>query len=136
MQFMSEDIQFKAWLTSVLPHSVPPEVVAYNFDLAEAGDWLVEVIGASDYDKNDDDWACPPATWISRPSHFRISREMAPTWESALAYVCDQLSSYIQEDNSQQAGVLREAAAVCAGFVDGDLTLIWSRNAEGEQSKT
>jgi hypothetical protein len=57
---MIEDIQFEAWLTSVLPYSAPPEVVAYNFDLAEAGDWSVDLIGASSYDKNDDDWACPP----------------------------------------------------------------------------
>jgi hypothetical protein len=134
MRVMSKDIQFEAWLTSVLPHSAPPEIVAYNFDLAEAGDWIVEVIGASAYDKNDDDWACPPATWTSQPSRFYIPRKTAPTWELALAYVRVQVGLYINDNKSVQSGVLREAEVVCAGFVDGQLTLIWSRSTGSEQS--
>ena len=44
---MSEEISFEAWLTSVLPTIPPLGIAAYNFNLSESHDWVVEVIGPS-----------------------------------------------------------------------------------------
>lgn len=125
---MSEEISFETWLASVLPNVPPPAIAAYNFNLAEAHDWVVEVIGASTYDKDDDEWACPPTAWNSCPPDFSIPRHIAPTWELALTYVCERVDSFLTDGKCPQAEILREAEAVCAGFVDGSLSLIWKSN--------
>lgn len=128
---MSEKISFEAWLTSILSTNPPLAIAAYNFDLSESHDWVVELIGTSTYDKDDEDWACPPAAWRSGPSEFSIPRHVVPTWELALAYVCERAALYITDGKHSQAAVLRSARAVCAGFVDGNLTVIWANSASG-----
>ncbi|MES3022456.1 MAG: hypothetical protein V4857_12825 [Pseudomonadota bacterium] len=127
---MSEKNSFEAWLTSALSSDPPLDIAAYNFDLAKSHDWVVELIGASAYDKDDEDWACPPAAWSSGPSEFSIPLHVAPTWELALAYVCERVASYITDGKHPRAAVLRNAEAVCAGFVDGNLTVIWAKNSD------
>lgn len=127
---MNENIAFEAWLSSVLCEPPPVGVAAYNFNLAECFDWTIELIGASVYDKDDEDWACPPNVWTSCPPDFSIPRHIAPTWELALAYVCERVDSYLTGGNHPQAEVLRAAQAVCVGFVDGELTVIWSRGID------
>ena len=130
VQVMNENISFETWLTSVLSEQPPAGIAAYNFNLAQCGDWIVEVIGASVYDKNDDEWACPPNAWISCPPDFSIPRHIAPTWELALAYVCERVDLYLTGGDHPHAKGMREAEAVCVGFVDGGLTLVWSKNVD------
>ena len=56
------------WLNETVPLFPPPGVVAWNFNIAETGsDYVIELIGASGYDAQDPDWACPPEAWTSRP---------------------------------------------------------------------
>ena len=50
--------EFCDWLTHVLPQQTPEQVVAYNFNIAECGDYIIEIVGASQYDPEDEDWAC------------------------------------------------------------------------------
>ena len=123
-------ISFEAWLTSVLPSIPSRGIAAYNFNLAESHDWVVEVIGASSYDKDGNDWACPPVAWSSSPSEFFIPRYLVPTWEQALAYVSERVNSYLTNGKHPQAAVLRQAEAVCVGFVDGDLNLVWTNKKD------
>lgn len=130
VRVMNENISFEAWLTSVLSEPPPGGVAAYNFNLAECGDWAVEVIGASVYNKDDEDWACPPTAWTSSPPDFSIPRNIAPTWELALTYVCERVDLYLTDGNHPQAEVLREAEAVCVGFVDSEITVVWSKNVD------
>lgn len=121
----SIESSFQAWLAAVLPVTPPPGVLAYNFNLAEAGCWIVEVIGSSTYDPGNSDWACPPEAWSSRPSEYQIECNVAPDWQTALDLVAGQVAKFLR--NSQQPGarVLKSARAVCAGFVDGELKKIW-----------
>lgn len=67
---------FEQWCIAVLPKAPVPGVVAYNFNLAECGDWIVEVIGASTYDVQDREWSCPPEAWTCRPSEFIFARDL------------------------------------------------------------
>ena len=122
----SQTLSFSNWLQQAVPSSTPDGVVAYNFNLAECGDWIVELIGAGTYDRDDPEWACPPELWSSQPLEFVLARSVAGTeWEQALAYVTKEVRSFIENSSTSQANVLRIATAVCVGFVDGDLVEVW-----------
>jgi hypothetical protein len=117
----------EAWLESTVPEKTPEDVVAYNFNLAEGGCWIVEVIGASSFDSRTGDWACPPEAWSCRPSQFEIPYDWAANWQDAAKYVASHVTNFILRSSHPGAEVLRQAEAVCVGFVDGDLTRIWPR---------
>lgn len=110
----------EAWLGSTLPEKTPEDVVAYNFNLAEGGCWTVEVIGASSFDSRTGDWACPPEAWSCRPSQFEIPYDWASNWQDAAKYVASHVANFILRSSHPSAEVLRQAEAVCVGFVDGD----------------
>jgi hypothetical protein len=118
-------ITFEQWLVEVLPDEPVPGVVAYSFNLAECGDWIVEVIGASTYHGDDPEWACPPEAWTCRPSQYIIPRDIAPQWPLALEYVVRRVSTFVRESSVKCADVLRQSKSVCVGFIDGDLTRVW-----------
>ena len=118
---------FEDWLASVLPQSPLPGVVAYNFNMAECGDWIVEVVGASSYSATEHDWCCPPEAWTCRPSEYILSRDALPDWQRALEHVVRRVSKFIQQSPLPGAVVLRHSQAVCVGFVDGDLTPVWPK---------
>lgn len=103
----------------------PPGVVAYNFNMAECGDWIVEVIGASTYDRDDPEWARPPEARTCRPSQYIIPRDIASQWPLALEYVVRRASTFVTESSVKCADVLRQSKSVCVRFVDGDLTRVW-----------
>jgi hypothetical protein len=117
----------EAWLTAVLPIAPPPKVIAYNFNLSEGGGWVVELIGSSAYDAKNKDWACPPEAWTSRPSEYLVDYDEASNWQAALDHVVVQVTKFLQTSTLPGAKVLKSAQAVCAGFVDGELTQIWPK---------
>lgn len=51
--------QFEDWLNKSMSQGIPEEVVSYSFNLFEysSGDYGIEVIGASEFDPDDRDWA-------------------------------------------------------------------------------
>lgn len=128
---MSEKMSFDDWLTLVLPSTPLPGIAAFNFNLAESHDWLVDVIGASTYDEEDDDWACPPMAWSSGKPDFSISRHVAPTWEQALDFISERVALYLGGLESPHAAALRQAQAVCVGFVDGSLATVYRNGSNG-----
>lgn len=122
---MNETLSFDAWLASVLPATTPPGVVAYCFNMLDSDVWIVEVIGASSYDVDDEDWCCPPEAWSAEPAQFFISRDTVPTWEEAQEYVAAGVAAYLKQGDRPGAAVLRQAQAVCVGFVEGNLVRVW-----------
>ena len=110
-----------------MPTSPPSEVVAYNFNIAETGvDYVVELIGASSYDPNNSDWACPPEAWTSKPSQASIPYNVFNgQWEQALDGIVTCIKTFLASSDSQAASTLRQSQAVCAGFVDGDIVQVW-----------
>lgn len=118
---------FTDWLDETVPTSPPPGVVAYNFNIAETGaDYLVELIGASTYDPQDPDWACPPEAWTSRPSRVAIPYSTFDSnWERALTEIVASVRAFLTTSDSSAANVLRQSQAVCASFVDGDIVQVW-----------
>ena len=52
--------RFAEWLDIVLNTELPNELTAFCFNLYEEENytWSVELIGASQFDEEDSDWAC------------------------------------------------------------------------------
>lgn len=66
---------------------------------------------------------------MSEDPHFELPHEaVGSEWEKGLAAARKLLGSYVA---SEAAGALRlrQSQAVSAGFVDGELHLIWARDA-------
>lgn len=118
---------FADWLIKTVPSSAPSGVVAYNFNISETGaEYVIELIGASTYDPQDPDWACPPEAWTSRPSKVSIPYGVFDAqWERALSGVVTSVKTFLATSDSSAANVLRQSQAVCASFVDGDIVQVW-----------
>ena len=116
---------FDQWLIEALPDSTPGGVVAYAFNLAEdPTEYVVELIGASSFDHEDSDWACDEQ-WTSRPATFEFNRDSTGDWMAAL----DLTKSFILSFMSSHTTILQQSQAVAVGFVDGDLSVIWTFDA-------
>ncbi|MFN4121639.1 hypothetical protein [Acidovorax sp.] len=115
------------WLNETVPLFPPPGVVAWNFNIAETGsDYVIELIGASGYDAQDPDWACPPEAWTSRPYQLAIPYSTFDSnWERALFEIVASVRAFLASSDSSAANILRQSKAVCASFVDGDLVQVW-----------
>ena len=121
---------YRAWLEGALAEGVPDEVVAFVFNLFEQnsndGRYGVELVGASEFDPGNPDWACAE-TWEPRegrkstiPSSFCDGG-----WAECLTEMSDLISSFLKEPSSlaQKLNVVR---GIGIGFVDGDLLLLKS----------
>ena len=126
---MTFEDDFKNWLRDSTRTGVPASVRAFSFNLYELAntDWPfgVELIGCSDFDIEDSDWACENV-WAATPRMLEIPVAFSSrSWETCLAAVKQLVIAAAEEDSASDALKSREGIAV--GFVDGDLDLIWHR---------
>jgi len=115
---------FAKWLEASLSASIPADVVAYTFNLAEP--WCIEVVGCDRYDADDPDWACEE---VFRSEHGTLelpSDVFGDDWETVLERCIEMVSLFIEGD-TQASRILKRSQAVAIGFVDGDSHLIWPR---------
>lgn len=118
--------KFVRWLDHAFSEGIPSDVVALNFNIYESGTdlWSVEVIGSSFYDKENSDWACDKMTDFGTENFPFTWREKAG-WKQVKKKVCGFLKKYMKE--GRYSGALKTKKAVCAGFTDGDLVVIYSK---------
>ena len=96
--FASPDLsykEFEKWVDSSLNTELPKDVVAFCFNLYDDGNgqWSVELVGTSSFDKDDSDWACNevfdtrnnPLKWKSKES-----------WKKVLSSVRSHLETYLK----------------------------------------
>ena len=118
--------QFEQWLSHAIREYNKPGVIAYNFNLYEEwteeeeenGKFSVQLIGASAYDHDNDDWACKEV-FSSKEDLFVF---VADDWEKCLEIVKELIEEYLI--HGEERHFLLEAKAVSYGFVDGDLEVI------------
>ena len=120
---------FNAWLRSSTNTVVPASVRAFSFNLYELASDIspfgLELIGSSDFDIVDGDWACDEV-WAATPRMLEIPMAFSSSsWETCLAAVKRLVVSAINEGGAGQVLKTREGIAV--GFIDGDLDLVWHR---------
>lgn len=121
------DVLYQAladWIDAELAASLPSGIAAFHFNLYDGGGFDLELIGAPTYLPDDDDWACDDIFVSARP-RFELPEAMVGVdWEAALAVVVAGLREYLASTRSGAAR-LKQSQAVSAGFVDGDLQLLW-----------
>ncbi|MBO4637727.1 MAG: hypothetical protein J5685_11335 [Clostridiales bacterium] len=113
---MYED--FKEWLDNILKNGLPEGGAAVNFNIYEEGEnrWSLQFILASEYDNQDDDWACEEI-FSSEEDIFEF--ELEGPWEQAQEKAIELIREYLQ--NGSKKDLLNGYTAVCTGFVDGAL---------------
>jgi len=126
---MTFEVDFKVWLTDSVSTAIPASVRAFSFNLCELDDdgspFGVELIGSSEFDIEDGDWACDEV-WAATPRMLEIPVAFSSrSWEGCLAAVKRLVIAAIDADGAGEILQTREGVAV--GFVDGDLDLVWHR---------
>lgn len=119
---------FEHWLSSCLSGGHPSEVVAFTFNLfeqaAEGSMFGIELVGTSEFDPADSDWACSE---VWEPSHGRnIGIPVSfctGDWRLCLSEMT-RLIVAISTTNARLGFILKSVEGVGIGFVDGDLSLI------------
>lgn len=115
--------ELSKWLDNALEAEIPDEVIAFGFNLYDDGDcrWSMELVGASEFDADDDDWLCNEVTdFDTRDNPFRWEKEAE--WEEILADVINALKEYL--DDGKYADILKAKAGIGIGFVDGDVEIL------------
>ena len=95
---------FEKWLNGVLEENMPIPGVASCFD------------------EEEEDWCCEE-TFSSGENRF--SWKEHAEWEEILDVSCKMIRQYIS--NGKYAEALKKYEAIAAGFVDGDLEILYQR---------
>lgn len=112
---------FVSWLSEVVPAQLPGGVVAFVFNLAEAGnEFSVELVGASNYWPEDENWACEES-FRPETNEIWLDYEVANAkWEEAQSLVHSWITGFV----AKYPSALNHGSAVAVGFVDGNLSYV------------
>ena len=119
-----KDNKFENWLDDILKGELPNDIKAINFNLYKDthNKWSIELVGASSYDENDEDWACDEV-FATRKNPFVLIKES--NWENIEKIYTNMVNEYL--NNGKYASKLKQYEAVAIGFVDGDLNVIYKK---------
>ena len=113
--------ELETQLNKVMQMNIPDDVVDFSFNLNEDANksLTLELIGASSFDTNDNDWACDEVfTTRDKPLTWHDDKE----WHEVLMMIKKLLKDYLEK--GKYGKVLKERQGLAVGFVDGDLTLL------------
>ena len=121
--------EFEIWLNAVLEKAVIPEdTSAFNFNFYEESEedsiYGIQIIASDQFDEDDDEWPCAEV-WSSEEDIFYIdfSDEEKRDRDTAYDIMRSLISDYLK--NGIHRNLLLNTKAVGAGFVDGELELIY-----------
>lgn len=121
-------LEFAKWLDNLLEtNDMPENTAAFCFNLYDEEDetYGIQLIASDEFDENDGgDWACSEI-WSSEEDVFYIdhSDEENADWKRGLEFICGLINDYLGQGTYRN--ILMDAKAVAAGFVDGELELIY-----------
>ena len=130
LNFSSNDTLKKGffnWLDMILKNQLPPETVAINFNLYEDGNdvWSIEMIGASEFDEDDEDWACEEV-FATRANPYVISKKS--DWKTIQKLFSLLIKEYFKK--GKYSNVLKNYLAVGIGFVDGNVSILYKNGVK------
>lgn len=105
---------------------IPTEVIAFGFNLYDEGNgnWSMELIGASEFDTDNEDWLCNEVTdFNTRDNPFQWYKKAK--WEEILDDITDFLKRYLR--NGIYADILKAKSGIGVGFVDGNIRILYSK---------
>lgn len=114
------------WIDFQLVDAKLKGVVAFCFNLYELEDngYEMDLIGASSFDIDDEDWACDEVTsFNSRNPFYEFNCD--GNWENALDYICKEINKYLQD--GKYSSILKSKKCVAVGFVDGSLEILYQK---------
>lgn len=119
--------EMEAWINSLQLQDIAEQVEAFCFNLYDGCDnenWSMELIGASCFDEENEDWACDEVSdFDSRNPVFKWKKNAG--WEEIHADMVALLGKYLEE--GKYALRLKSKTAVAVGFVDGDLEILFRK---------
>ena len=99
---------------------IPKRVIAWHFDLYEP--YALELAGSSNYDADDDDWACEDEDeFYPQSSRLQLEFLNELSWRQVLKLLVQTLREL--REQMPDAKIFK-CKHVAVGFVDGDLILI------------
>jgi len=126
---------FSEWLDSLLENDMPDNTKAYNFNIYDELDedgndiqtYGIQLIASDDFSEDDDDWACSEI-YSSQEDIFYIdhSDEDNIDSDSGLEFICGLIREYFNK--GKYSDKLSKVQAVGAGFIDGDIKIIFIKN--------
>lgn len=118
-------VNFSKWLDKHLLKDLPQGIVAFNLNLYEGTNQIydVELVGCGSFDEEDGDWACDEIFTTREDSFFIPKTKDIANWEQGLSFISALTEKYLHEGNC--ADKLKDCTAVCVGFVDGDLEILY-----------
>ncbi len=122
------ETKFEDWLEKAFEFDIPVEVAAFSFNLFEGGSDMfgIEIIGASEFDLKNEDWACEE---IWEPSQRTLSIPIeysGEDWQRCLEVMRNLVVKFLST-NKNSARKLKSRNGIGIGFVDGNLEIIWKR---------
>ena len=122
--FASSDLshkEFEKWVASSLTAKLPKDVVALCFNLYDDGNgqWSVELVGTSSFDKDDSDWACNE---VFDTRNNPLKWKYKGSWKNVLSSVRSHLETYLKI--GKHASMLSSQQGIALGFVDGELIIL------------
>lgn len=120
---------FADWLNSLLEKDMPENTKAYNFNLYEEEDETYGIqLTASDrfYENDGGEWACSEI-YSSEEDIFYIdhSDEKNADRQRGMEFICSLINEYLK--NGKYSDKLKNSKAVGAGFVDGDIEILFKK---------
>lgn len=121
-------LEFEKWLDNLLENNDMPEAaVAFNFNIYEEEDetYGVQLIASDEFSEDDGgDWACSEI-WSSEEDIFYIdhSDEKDADYERGLEFIGGLIEAYLE--GGRYRNIFLSAKAVGAGFVDGDISILY-----------
>ena len=122
--FASPDLsykEFEKWVDCSLNTELPKDVVAFCFNLYDDdnGQWSVELVGTSCFDKDDSDWACYE---VFDTRNNPLKWKYKGSWKNVLSSVRSHLETYLKI--GKHASMLSSQQGIALGFVDGELIIL------------
>lgn len=113
---------FEAWLDKELSVKNLENAVALNFNLYEdmGNAWAVEAVGTSEFDEEDEDWACEEV-FDTRENPFSWDEDM--DWEAAASRVVRLVKEYLEK--GKYAHQIRTYQGIGVGYVDGNIEIVY-----------
>lgn len=118
---------YETWVKSVVSNKSNKESIeALNIGIFEQDNgFVLYLIGSSEYDKDDFNWACNQ-DYVPINKYFPIKDRYINglDWKAFYELVL-KISSEILEKNSSL--IMKSVNVVTTGFDDGDLEVVWKR---------
>ncbi len=120
---------FADWLNSLLEKDMPENTKAYNFNIYEEEDetYGIQLIASDRFYENDGgEWACSEI-YSSEEDIFYIdhSDEKNADRQRGMEFICSLINEYLK--NGKYSDKLKNSKAVGAGFVDGDIEILFKK---------